>query len=135
MDGIVGLLPFLLIFVVLYLFMIKPAKKRQQQAMETQNSLRPGMEVRTVAGLFARVSAVEDDAVILEIAPDVHCRYLKSAIVAVLDTGDAAPAAGAEARDEDEDDDETVVDLGKTDRAEETADALKGADGEATRKD
>lgn len=85
---ILSLLPILLIFVVIYFFMIKPAKKRQQEAMQTQNSLLPGSEVRTVAGLFATVSEVEDDSVILEIAPGVHCRYLKSAIVAVLSTGD-----------------------------------------------
>jgi preprotein translocase subunit YajC len=129
-EGIVGLLPFLLIFVVIYLFMIKPAKKRQQQTMETQNSLRPGMEVRTVAGLFARVSEVEDDAVVLEIAPGVHCRYLKSAIVAVLNTDEAEDVA-ADRVDGDEDDEHddgtTVVDLGKIDRADETADAV-GAD-------
>ncbi|WP_436788256.1 preprotein translocase subunit YajC [Yinghuangia sp. YIM S10712] len=85
---ILSLLPILLIFVVIYFFMIKPAKKRQQEAMQTQQSLRPGSEVRTIAGLFATVSEVEDDSVILEIAPGVHCRYLKSAIAAVLSTGD-----------------------------------------------
>ncbi len=92
---ILSLLPILLIFVVIYFFMIKPAKKRQQEAMQTQNSLRPGSEVRTVAGLFATVSEVEDDSVILEIAPGVHCRYLKSAIVAVLSTGDDEDHDGA----------------------------------------
>jgi preprotein translocase subunit YajC len=85
---ILSLLPILLIFVVIYFFMIKPAKKRQQEAVQTQNSLRPGSEVRTIAGLFATVSEVEDDSVILEIAPGVHSRYLKSAIAAVLSTGD-----------------------------------------------
>ncbi|MGA4543692.1 preprotein translocase subunit YajC [Uniformispora flossi] len=88
--NIVSLLPLLLIFVVVYLFMIKPAKKRQQEAAQTQQSLRPGSEVRTIAGLFATVTEVEDDTVVLEIAPDVHCRYLKSAIAAVLTTGDDA---------------------------------------------
>lgn len=86
--NIVSLLPLLLIFVVVYLFMIKPAKKRQQEAVQTQQSLRPGSEVRTIAGLFATVTEVEDDTVVLEIAPDVHCRYLKSAIAAVLTTGE-----------------------------------------------
>lgn len=85
---ILSLLPILLIFVVIYFFMIKPAKKRQQEALQTQNSLRPGSEVRTIAGLFATVTEVEDDSVILEVAPGVHSRYLKSAIAAVLSTGD-----------------------------------------------
>ncbi|WTW93229.1 preprotein translocase subunit YajC [Streptomycetaceae bacterium NBC_01309] len=96
---ILSLLPILLIFVVIYFFMIKPAKKRQQEAAQTQNSLRPGSEVRTIAGLFATVSEVEDDSVILEIAPGVHSRYLKSAIAAVLSTGE-------DDGDHDDDDDE-----------------------------
>ncbi|MGR6997590.1 preprotein translocase subunit YajC [Yinghuangia aomiensis] len=66
------------------------ARRRQQEAAQTQQSLRPGSEVRTIAGLFATVTEVEDDTVVLEIAPDVHCRYLKSAIAAVLTTGDDA---------------------------------------------
>lgn len=99
---ILSLLPILLIFVVIYFFMIKPAKKRQQEAAQTQNSLRPGSEVRTIAGLFATVTEVEDDSVILEIAPGVHSRYLKSAIAAVLSTGDD----DGDHEDDDDDDDE-----------------------------
>ncbi|MGW0665067.1 preprotein translocase subunit YajC [Streptodolium elevatio] len=115
---ILSLLPILLIFVVIYFFMIKPAKKRQQEAAQTQNSLRPGSEVRTIAGLFATVTEVEDDSVILEIAPDVHCRYLKSAIAAVLSTGEDDGDHG----DDDEDDhDETPA--GGTDGAQDGSDA------------
>ncbi|MEU8136647.1 preprotein translocase subunit YajC [Streptodolium elevatio] len=114
---ILSLLPILLIFVVIYFFMIKPAKKRQQEAAQTQNSLRPGSEVRTIAGLFATVTEVEDDSVILEIAPDVHCRYLKSAIAAVLSTGEDDGD-----HDDDEDDhDETPA--GGTDGAQDGSDA------------
>ncbi|MCF2529032.1 preprotein translocase subunit YajC [Yinghuangia soli] len=112
---ILSLLPILLIFVVIYFFMIKPAKKRQQEAVQTQNSLRPGSEVRTIAGLFATVSEVEDDSVILEIAPGVHSRYLKSAIAAVLSTGD------------DEDDDDTVGDHEGT-GSDDGADRAEGAE-------
>ncbi|NUU25531.1 MAG: preprotein translocase subunit YajC [Streptomycetaceae bacterium] len=127
---ILTLLPILLIFVVIYFFMIKPAKKRQQEAVQTQRSLQPGSEVRTIAGLFATVTEVEDDSVILEIAPGVHSRYLKSAIAAVLSTGDededitgyhheGTAAEGDAEHDEDgahEDEDGTgtdAVDLGK----------------------
>ncbi|WP_436770672.1 preprotein translocase subunit YajC [Yinghuangia sp. YIM S09857] len=115
---ILSLLPILLIFVVIYFFMIKPAKKRQQEAAQTQNSLRPGSEVRTIAGLFATVSEVEDDSVILEIAPGVHCRYLKSAIAAVLSTGDD----DGDHDDDDEDEDDHAA-AGGTDGAQDGTDA------------
>jgi preprotein translocase subunit YajC len=140
--NIVSLLPFLLIFVVIYFFMIKPAKRRQQEAQQTQSSLRPGSEVRTIAGLFATVTEVEDDSVILEIAPDVHCRYLKSAIAAVLSTGDE----DEHDHDGDEHDDHDHVDGahetdGKVDAGDGSVDLDKkpgsadGDDAEQPRKD
>lgn len=113
---ILSLLPILLIFVVIYFFMIKPAKKRQQEAAQTQNSLRPGSEVRTIAGLFATVSEVEDDSVILEIAPGVHSRYLKSAIAAVLSTGEDD---GDHDDDDEDEDDHDGTPVGGTDAAED----------------
>jgi preprotein translocase subunit YajC len=126
---------------VIYFFMIKPARKRQQEAVQTQSSLRPGSEVRTIAGLFATVTEVEDDSVILEIAPGVHSRYLKSAIAAVLSTGDedddiagddheGAPADAVDADKESGDDGDDTVDLDKKPGDDgDGTDADKPADG------
>ena len=38
----------------------------------------------TTSGLFATVSSVEDDAVVLEVAPGVHSRYAKQAVLRVI---------------------------------------------------
>ncbi|MDI2132715.1 preprotein translocase subunit YajC [Yinghuangia seranimata] len=140
--NILILLPLML--VLFYLLLIRPARKRQMEAMQTQKALGPGSEVRTVAGLFATVSEVEDDSVILEIAPGVHCRYLKSAIAAVLSTGDEDEEHDGDEHDGDHEHDEhgahedvpaksadgDAVDLGKPGSAK-----ADGDDGEHPRKD
>jgi preprotein translocase subunit YajC len=124
------LLP-VLIVAVFYFLIIRPQKARQRQAQETQNTLRPGAEVRTIAGLYATVTEVEDDSVILEIAPDVHCRFVKSAIAAVLSSGDDETD---DEHDEHEDDaivDDAGDDVVKLDKKPETGDAAGSTESKA----
>jgi preprotein translocase subunit YajC len=79
---------FLLVIVVLvvlfYFVLIRPQSKRRRQVMEQQRQAQPGQRVRTTAGMYATVVAVEDDDVILEVAPGVHSRFVKRAIMEVL---------------------------------------------------
>ena len=78
------LLPLVLIFAIFYFLILRPARNRQRQAVQVQNSVTPGSEVMTTSGLFAKVSSVEDDAVMLEVAPGVYSRYAKQAILRVI---------------------------------------------------
>ncbi|WP_406280160.1 preprotein translocase subunit YajC [Embleya sp. NBC_00896] len=121
MDPLTLLLP-VIIVVVFYFLIIKPGKQRQRQAMETQNSLLPGAEVRTIAGLYATVTEVEDDSVILEVAPDVHCRFVKSAIAAVLSSGEEPETDEHDDEHDDEADTETGGDAVQLDKKPEAGD-------------
>ncbi len=96
-----------LIFGVFYFLMIRPQRNRQRQVSQVQEAVVPGQRVRTTAGMYGTVIAVEDGDVVIEIAPGVEVRYLKRAIMDVLsdapfdaaaeDTGNGAqPAADAE---------------------------------------
>jgi preprotein translocase subunit YajC len=87
----------LLIPVMAYVLMIRPAKANRHRMMEVQKSLRPGMQVRTFAGLFATVRGIEDEAVVLEIAPGVRCRYLKGAVAAIVTSPEGAEPSQQEA--------------------------------------
>lgn len=78
-----------LVFVGFYFLMIRPQRRRQQQVAQQQNTVVPGARVRTTAGMYATVVAVEDNDVILEVAPGVEVRYLKRAIMEVIAPGDA----------------------------------------------
>ena len=77
------------IFVAFYFLMIRPQQRRRQQAMQQQNTVAPGARVRTTAGMYATVIAVDGDDVVLEVAPGVEVRYMKRAIMDVVSPGDA----------------------------------------------
>ena len=78
-----------LVFIGFYFLMIRPQRRRQQQAQQNQRTLTPGAQVRTTAGMYATVSAVDGDDVILEVAPGVDVRYMRRAVMEVLAPGEA----------------------------------------------
>ena len=80
-SSIAGLIPFLLIAVVGYLLLVRPARARQRAAQQTRSNVEPGVEVTTTAGMIATVVAVDEDGTVtLEIAPGVHAKFVKAAI-------------------------------------------------------
>ena len=79
-----------LVFVGFYFLMIRPQRRRQQQVQQQQRTVAPGARVRTTAGMYATVTEVDGDDVVLEVAPGVEVRYLKRAIMEVITPGDAA---------------------------------------------
>src|SRR5712692_5851748 len=79
-----------LVFVGFYFLMIRPQRRRQQAVAQQQRTVNPGARVRTTAGMYATVIAVDGDDVVLEVAPGVEVRYLKRAIMEVLAPADAA---------------------------------------------
>jgi len=83
-NSLGSLLPLILLLLVFYLLILRPARTRQRQALATQQSLRAGQEVVTTAGLYATIAAVEDEVVVLEVAPGVSCRYAKPAVARIL---------------------------------------------------
>jgi len=78
-----------LVFVGFYFLMIRPQRRRQQAVAQQQNTVNPGARVRTTAGMYATVTAVDGDDVVLEVAPGVEVRYLKRAIMEVIAPGEA----------------------------------------------
>src|SRR5215469_16687601 len=78
------LIGLVVLFGVLYFVTIRPQRRRQQQAQQTQREITPGVRVRTTAGMYATVDAVEDQDVILEVAPGVEARFMRRAIMDVV---------------------------------------------------
>ena len=112
------LLPFALILVAFYLLILRPQRARAKMAQQMKARLAPGVSVLTTSGIHATVSAVEDDVVVLEIAPGVDVRFANAAIGRVLtddstDTEDDDQAEGA-----DESDDQADVDPTPAEHAE-----------------
>jgi preprotein translocase subunit YajC len=83
-KGLGSFLPLVILAVLFYALVLRPSKRRQQQAARTADSLQPGVEIITTAGMLATVHAVEDKHVLLEIAPGVVVRYVKGAVARVV---------------------------------------------------
>lgn len=66
MENLQQLLPFLLMFVVIYFFMIRPQQKRAKQEKEFESSLKVGDRIITKSGLHGKVSEVSEGTVIIE---------------------------------------------------------------------
>lgn len=91
------LIVIVVLFGLLYFVMIRPQRNRQRQAQQMQNTVRPGQRVRTTAGMYATVVDADDQDVVLEVAPGVHMRFLRRAVMETLPDDDGA--AGTEAAD------------------------------------
>jgi preprotein translocase subunit YajC len=100
-DTLAGLLPILLLVVAFYFFIVRPSRRRTEDARKVSGSLRVGAEVMTTAGLFGTVTALEDDRVELEIAPGVRVRYVRAAIATVVEPIDDLPMDSLSDQDHD----------------------------------
>ncbi len=99
-GSLAGLI-FPLVLVGLLALLFFSQRRRSRAVREVQRQLRPGMNVMTTAGLFAEVQAVEDDAVHLEIAPGVVCRFARAAVARVVEApGDQPMEPGTGAPDD-----------------------------------
>jgi preprotein translocase subunit YajC len=90
------LIVIVVLFGLLYFVMIRPQRNRQRQAQAMQNTVQPGQRVRTTAGMYATVVEADDTDVVLEVAPGVHMRFLRRAVMETLpdDDGTAGPDLG-----------------------------------------
>ena len=88
---LMGILPWLLIFVIFYMLMIRPQQRRVKEHQAAIAAIKRGDEVVTGGGIRGRVTKVTDDEAEVEIAQGVRIRVVKSTISHVL-TGKSKPA-------------------------------------------
>ena len=86
-SSLMGMLPLVLMFVVLYFVMIRPQMKRQKEHRAMIDALAKGDEVATAGGVIGKVSRLGDTYVGLEIANGVEVQVQRSAVVQVLPKG------------------------------------------------
>ena len=84
MGLVVGILPWVLIFGIFYLLMIRPQQQRAKQHQAEIAAVKKGDEVITAGGIRGRVTKVNDEEAEVEIAQGVKVRVVKSTLTAVL---------------------------------------------------
>src|SRR5215218_5555541 len=83
------LLPFALIFVIMYFLILRPQQKRVKEHAELVKNLRRGDTVVTSGGLIGKVTKVIDDEVCeVEVADGVRVRQVRSMVSGVRSKGE-----------------------------------------------
>jgi preprotein translocase subunit YajC len=95
-NMLVSLLPFILIFVIMYFLILRPQQKRQKQHQEMVKNVRRGDTVITSGGLVGKVvKVVDDDQIEVEISDGVRVRQMRSMVADVRAKGEPVKEEGA----------------------------------------
>jgi preprotein translocase subunit YajC len=66
MEQLTQFAPFLLMFVVIYFFMIRPQQKKAKNEKEFESTLKVGDKIITKSGLHGKVSELAETTVVIE---------------------------------------------------------------------
>ena len=82
------LLPLVGIALLFWLFIIRPASRRQKELGRMQSSLSVGDEIVLTSGVYGTVRGIEDGHVLLEIAPAVTIKVARGAVGSIATSVD-----------------------------------------------
>lgn len=81
----------IVLLALVWVLLIRPQRRRQQEAQRLIASIGVGKEIVTAGGLYGTVKAIEDDEVRVEIADGVEVRVAKRAVAGVVSDDENDP--------------------------------------------
>jgi preprotein translocase subunit YajC len=72
------------LFAAMWLFLVRPQRRRQLEQAQLQDSLEPGDEILTAGGIRGTVCEIEDELVHVEIAPRTVVRLDRRAVATIV---------------------------------------------------
>jgi preprotein translocase subunit YajC len=66
MEQLQSFLPFILMFVVIYFFMIRPQQKRAKQEKEFESAIKVGDKIITKSGIHGKIAELAETTVVIE---------------------------------------------------------------------
>jgi preprotein translocase subunit YajC len=66
MEQIQSFLPFILMFVVIYFFMIRPQQKRAKAEKQFESDLKVGDRIVTKSGIHGKIAEIAETTIIIE---------------------------------------------------------------------
>lgn len=85
METLIALSPLLLMFLLMWLFIIRPAQKRQKTTANMQSELKRGDRIVTIGGLHGQVDAVDDTTIYITVADGTRLQFERQAIARVVE--------------------------------------------------
>ncbi len=80
MEQLSSFFPLILLFMVIYLFMIRPQMKRQKQEKQFSNDLKKGDKIITKSGMHAKILELNEDETCLLETSAGKMKFERSAI-------------------------------------------------------
>ena len=101
---LMSLLPFALIFVIMYFLILRPQQKKVKDHAELVKNIRRGDSVVTSGALVGKVTkVVDDDQIEFEIADGIRVRQMRQMISGVRAKGGPAKEKPEAAKEKDKD--------------------------------
>ncbi len=85
-------MPILLIFVIFYLLIYRPMRKRQRMQEEMITNLKNGDKVITNGGIYGTVAGLKENTLVLKVADTVKIEVAKNAIASLQPISKESPA-------------------------------------------
>ena len=82
-------LPYVLMFVVLYFLILRPQMKKQKSQQKMIDQLKKGAKIVTSGGIFGIITNLKDDVITVKIADNVRVEMSRSAVSRVRDDDDS----------------------------------------------
>ena len=79
-SSIASLLPFVLMFAVLYLLILRPQMKKQKAQQRMVDELEKGNRIVTSGGIHGTIDNIKDDIIVLKIAENVKIEVSRAAV-------------------------------------------------------
>ena len=86
-NPMITLLMFGGLFVFMYLFIIRPQRKRQKEHTDLVSSLAKGDEVVMTSGMLGKITKVDDNYIVLDVGTNAELKFQRVAVHAVLPKG------------------------------------------------
>jgi len=80
-SPLIQLLPFAIVLAIFYFVIMLPMKNRQKKVQDFLGALKVGDKVVTSGGLFGSIAKIGDDAISLQVAPNVRVEMSRAAVV------------------------------------------------------
>lgn len=86
-NPIITLVMFGGLFIFMYLFIIRPQRKRQKEHTDLVGGISKGDEVVLSSGLLGKIVKVDENYIVLETGNNIELKFQKVAVHAVLPKG------------------------------------------------
>jgi preprotein translocase subunit YajC len=84
-NGWQSLVPLVLIVLVFWVLVVRPARNQQKRLAKTQASVEVGTQVMLGSGFYGTVTALGDETLQIDLAPGTNVKVARQAVVRVIE--------------------------------------------------